>query len=50
MAWESYLGSYEGLMGDRPVPLAARRTFRGVLEGIMAGKSLRAAVIARFSP
>ena len=46
MAWESYLGSYEGLMGDQ----RTRRTFRGVLEGIMAGKSLRAAVIARFSP
>jgi hypothetical protein len=33
-------------MGDR----RTRRTFRGVLEGIIGGKSLRAAVIARFSP
>lgn len=45
-AWESYLSGYEGLIGDR----RTRRTFRGVLEGIVAGKSLRAAVIARFSP
>jgi hypothetical protein len=34
------------LIGDE----RTRRTFQGVIHGIVAGESLRAAVIARFSP
>jgi hypothetical protein len=47
--WESsetYLGAFEALIGDE----RTRRTFQGVIQGIIAGESLRAAVIARFSP
>jgi hypothetical protein len=47
--WEQsadYLSGFDGLMGDE----RTRRTFRGVVEGIIAGESLRASVIARFSP
>lgn len=43
---EDYLSGFEGLMGDE----RTRRTFRGVIEGIIGGESLRASVIARFSP
>ena len=48
-AWEqseSYLNGFAALIGDE----RTRRTFGGVIEGIIGGESLRAAVIARFSP
>ena len=47
--WEEgqdYLDGFDVLMGDE----RTRRTFRGVIEGIIGGESLRASVIARFSP
>ncbi len=43
---ERYLGEYDVLMGD----VRTQRTFREVIEGILAGESLLAARIARFSP
>jgi hypothetical protein len=43
---ETYLSAFEALIGDE----RTRRTFQGVLQGIIGGESLRAAVIARFSP
>jgi len=43
---EVYLSAFDVLMGDE----RTRRTFRGVVEGIIGGESLRASVIARFSP
>ncbi len=43
---EAYLEAYEVLIGDR----RTGETFRGVVEGIIAGESLLAARIARFSP
>jgi hypothetical protein len=43
---ETFLSAYDSLMGDE----RSRRTFQGVIQGIIAGESLRAAVIARFSP
>jgi len=43
---ETYLSGFDVLMGDA----RTRRTFRGVIEGIIGGESLRASVIARFSP
>jgi hypothetical protein len=43
---EIYLSGFDILIGDE----RTRRTFRGVIEGIIGGESLRAAVIARFSP
>ncbi len=43
---EVYLSGFDVLMGDE----RTRRTFRGVIEGIIGGESLRASVIARFSP
>jgi len=43
---EAYLSGFDGLLGDT----RTRRTFGGVIEGIIGGESLRAAVIARFSP
>lgn len=43
---EVYLSSFDVLIGDE----RTRRTFRGVIEGIIGGESLRASVIARFSP
>ncbi len=43
---EAYLSGFDVLMGDE----RTRRTFRGVIEGIIGGESLRASVIARFSP
>jgi len=43
---ESYLSEFDVLMGDE----RTRRTFGGVIEGIIGGESLRATVIARFSP
>jgi hypothetical protein len=43
---EGYLSGFDVLIGDE----RTRRTFRGVIEGIIGGESLRASVIARFSP
>jgi hypothetical protein len=43
---DTYLSAYEALIGDE----RTRCTFEGVIQGIVAGESLRAAVIARFSP
>jgi hypothetical protein len=43
---ETYLSAFDSLMGDK----RSRRTFQGVIQGIISGESLRAAVIARFSP
>jgi hypothetical protein len=47
--WESsetFLSAFDSLMGDK----RTRRTFQGIIYGIISGESLRAAVIARFSP
>lgn len=43
---ETFLSAFDSLIGDE----RSRRTFEGVIQGIIAGESLRAAVIARFSP
>jgi hypothetical protein len=43
---DTFLSAFETLIGDE----RTRRTFQGVIQGIIAGESLRAAVIARFSP
>jgi hypothetical protein len=43
---ETYLSAFDSLMGDK----RTRRTFQGVVQGIISGESLRATVIARFSP
>jgi len=43
---ETYLSAFETLIGDQ----RTGRTFQGLIHGIIAGESLRAAVIARFSP
>ncbi len=43
---ETYLQAYGVLIGDQ----RTGETFRGVVEGIIASKSLLAARIARFSP
>jgi hypothetical protein len=43
---ETFLSAFDSLIGDE----RTRRTFQGVIHGIIAGESLRAAVIARFSP
>ena len=43
---ETFLSAYDSLIGDE----RTRRTFQGVIHGIISGESLRAAVIARFSP
>ena len=43
---ETFLSAFDALMGDE----RTRRTFQGVIQGIISGESLRAAVIARFSP
>lgn len=43
---ETYLSAFDSLIGDE----RTRRTFQGVIQGIISGESLRAAVIARFSP
>jgi hypothetical protein len=45
-ACESYLAAFSGLIGDK----RTRATFGGIVLGIIAGESLRASVIARFSP
>jgi hypothetical protein len=45
-ACESYLAAFDGLIGDK----RTRATFGGIVLGIIAGESLRASVIARFSP
>lgn len=46
VACESYLAAFDELIGDK----RTRATFGGIVAGIIAGKSLRASVIARFSP
>ena len=43
---ETFLSAFDTLIGDE----RTRRTFQGVIHGIISGESLRAAVIARFSP
>jgi hypothetical protein len=43
---ETFLSAFDSLIGDE----RTRRTFQGVIQGIISGESLRAAVIARFSP
>ena len=43
---ETYMSAFDALIGDE----RTRRTFQGVIQGIISGESLRAAVIARFSP
>ena len=43
---ETYLSAFETLIGDQ----RTGQTFQGLIHGIIAGESLRAAVIARFSP
>jgi len=43
---ENFMSAFDTLIGDE----RTRRTFRGVIQGIISGESLRAAVIARFSP
>jgi hypothetical protein len=48
-AWdknEMFLSAFDALIGDE----RTRRTFQGIIHGIISGESLRAAVIARFSP
>ena len=45
-ACRSYLRAFDELIGDE----RTRGTFRGIVSGIIAGESLRASVIARFSP
>jgi hypothetical protein len=45
-ASQSFLSAYDVLMGDQ----RTRRTFQAVIAGIIGGESLRASVIARFSP
>ena len=43
---ESYMSAFETLIGDE----RTGQTFQGVIQGIIGGESLCAAVIARFSP
>ena len=43
---ETFIRAFDSLIGDE----RTRRTFQGVVHGIISGESLRAAVIARFSP
>jgi hypothetical protein len=43
---EGYLEAFDVLIGDQ----RTRRTFRGIVQGIIGGESLRATTIARFSP
>ena len=43
---ESYMSAFETLIGDE----RTGQTFQGLIQGIIGGESLRAAVIARFSP
>ena len=45
-ACQSYLGRFDELIGNK----RTRATFAGIVLGIIAGESLRASVIARFSP
>ncbi len=42
----AYLSAYERLMGDE----RTRKTFNGIVYGIIGAESLRASQIARFSP
>ena len=44
--YTEYVGAYRVLIGDQ----RTERTFRAVMEGIIAGESVLAARIARFSP
>jgi hypothetical protein len=43
---ETFMSAFDTLIGDE----RTRRTFQGMIHGIISGESLRAAVIARFSP
>jgi len=43
---DTYLSAFGTLIGDE----RTRRSFQGLIHGIIGGESLRAAVIARFSP
>jgi hypothetical protein len=43
---DTYMSAFETLIGDE----RTKRTFQGLIQGIIGGESLRAAVIARFSP
>ena len=43
---EGFMRAFDTLIDDE----RTRRTFESVIQGIIAGESLRAAVIARFSP
>jgi hypothetical protein len=45
-ASDTYMSAFETLIGDE----RTKRTFQGLIQGIIGGESLRAAVIARFSP
>jgi len=45
-ASDTYMSAFETLRGDE----RTKRTFQGLIQGIIGGESLRAAVIARFSP
>jgi hypothetical protein len=45
-AGQDYLANFDVLIGDK----RTGRTFRGIIHGIIGGESLRASVIARFSP
>ncbi len=45
-ASQAFLSAYDVLIGDQ----RTRRTFQAVIAGIIGGESLRASVIARFSP
>jgi len=45
-ACRSYLAAFDELIGDK----RTQATFGGIVSGIIAGESLRASVIARFSP
>lgn len=43
---DTYLSAFDVLIGDA----RTGQTFRGIIHGIIGGESLRASVIARFSP
>ncbi len=45
-ASEGYLEAFEALIGDE----RTGRTVRAIVHGVIAGESLRASRIARFSP
>ncbi len=45
-AGQDYLANSDVLIGDK----RTGRTFRGIIQGIIGGESLRASIMARFSP